>query len=74
MISLSLSLSSFILDDLVANIFRQSNLDLQPANRMYQWKYLDRGVTVHTGRRHFFSAYLQNAFAQLVLISIYIPH
>lgn len=73
-LSLFFSLSSFILDDLVANIFRHSNLDLQRANRMYQWKYLDRGVAVHIGRRHFFSAFLQNTFAQLVLISIYIPH
>lgn len=64
-LSLFFSLSSFILDDLVANIFRHSNLDLQWANRMYQWKYI--------GRRHFFSAHLRNAFAQLVLISIYIP-
>lgn len=33
-LSLFFSLSSFILDDLVANIFRLSNLDLQRANRM----------------------------------------
>ena len=67
-----LSPKSSIPDDLFARIFRHSDSDLQPANRMYQWKYRQRRFS--EGRRLFFAAYLQNTFAQLVLISIYIPH
>lgn len=61
-------------DDGAASVFRHSDVDLQAANRRYQSRYLDKGGTAHAGRRYFFSASLQNAFAQLLWISVDTPH